>query len=139
MEIILKTEKDTIEFAKKFSKQLKAGDVLLLDGDLGAGKTVFTKGLVLGLSGGKEIAISPTFTIVNEYNTTPKLYHFDFYRIKSEDELVAIGIEEYLFSDAICVVEWPERAPNILSMVKTKTVKILKVDGGRKIILNGEE
>ena len=139
MEIILKTEKDTIEFAKKFSKQLKAGDVLLLDGDLGAGKTVFTKGLVLGLSDGKEIAISPTFTIVNEYNTTPKLYHFDFYRIKSEDELVAIGIEEYLFSDAICVVEWPERAPNILSMVKTKTVKILKVDGGRKIILNGEE
>ena len=138
MEVVLKTEDDTIEFAKKFAKKLKNGDILLLDGDLGAGKTVFTKGLVLGLSQGKEMAISPTFTIVNEYNTTPRLYHFDFYRIKSEDELVAIGIEEYLYSDAICVIEWPERAPNILSELETKTIKIIKVPQGRKIIFEEE-
>ena len=133
MEFISKSEKDTINFAKEYAKTLKNGDILLLNGDLGAGKTVFTKGLVEALSGGKEIAISPTFTLVNEYETNPKLYHFDFYRIKSEDELFAIGIEEYLYGDNICVIEWPERAPNIIAGLKTKQINIIKTDGGRKI------
>ena len=133
MEFISKSEKDTLNFAKKYAKSLKNGEILLLYGDLGAGKTVFVKGLVSALSDGMEVAISPTFTIVNEYNTKPKLFHFDFYRIKSEDELIAIGIEEYLFGDSICVIEWPERAPNIINSLNTKKIKISKTKEGRKI------
>ena len=133
MEYISKTEKDTINFAKTYAKSLKNGDILLLDGDLGAGKTVFVKGLVQALSTKNIVAVSPTFTIVNEYDTNPKIYHFDFYRIKSEDELVAIGIEEYLYGDGICVIEWPERAPNIVAGLETKLIKIIKTKEGRKI------
>ena len=134
MEYISKSAKDTINFAKKYAKSLKVGDVLLLQGDLGAGKTVFTKGLAESLSKEHQNAISPTFTILNEYNTDPKIYHFDFYRIKSEDELIAIGIEEYLYGDGISVVEWPERAPNILMGVNTKKIEIIKDGENRRII-----
>lgn len=134
MEYISKSEKDTLNFAYNYAKTLKSGDIVLLDGDLGAGKTVFTKGIVNYFSARQEVAVSPTFTIVNEYNTSPKVYHFDFYRIKSEDELIAIGIEEYLYGGGICIIEWPERAPNILSGVNTKTIKILK-NGEERVIL----
>ncbi len=133
MEYLSKSQNDTIKIAKLYAKTLKSGDIVLLKGDLGAGKTVFTKGIVEHFSKGKEDAVSPTFTIVNQYNTDPTLYHFDFYRINSEDELIAIGIEEYLYSDAICIIEWPERAPNILRSVITKTVDITK-QGGNRII-----
>lgn len=124
---------ETIEIAKKFAKTLNPGDVVLLDGDLGAGKTVFSKGIVSELSDGREIAISPTFVIVNEYKTNPIVYHFDLYRVSDESELYAIGIEEYLYSDAICLVEWPSRAMGIFSQ-KTINVKILKIDDEKRII-----
>lgn len=106
-------ENETFAFAKKFARTLKRGDIVLLDGDLGAGKTVFTKGIVEELSGGKITAVSPTFVLVNVYNTTPEINHFDLYRVESVDELFAIGIEEYLYSDSVSVVEWPNRAMEI--------------------------
>jgi len=134
MEYISNSQEDTIKIAKNFAKTLSKGDVVVLKGDLGAGKTVFTKGIASYFHGDKNHTISPTFTILNEYNTNPKIYHFDFYRIKNEDELIAIGIEEYLFGDGICVIEWPERAPETLSMVKTKNVEIIKNGESRKII-----
>ncbi len=134
MEYISNSQEDTIKIAKNFAKTLSKGDVVVLKGDLGAGKTVFTKGIASYFNGDKNHTISPTFTILNEYNTNPKIYHFDFYRIKNEDELIAIGIEEYLFGDGICVIEWPERAPETLSMVKTKNVEIIKNGESRKII-----
>ena len=133
MEYISKSQEDTIEFAKSYAKTLKKGDILLLEGDLGAGKTVFTKGLVLALSKNKQDAISPTFTLVNEYDTQPKIYHFDFYRIKNEDELIAIGIEEYLYGDGICVIEWPERAPLLIGSLSARKIKITKIGDVRKI------
>lgn len=134
MEYISNNFTNTIQLAKKFAKTLKVGDVVILNGDLGAGKTVFSKGIVEYFSNGSEVAVSPTFTIVNEYNTNPKIYHFDFYRIKSQDELIAIGIEEYLYGDGICLIEWPERAPNILQGINYKSVTILKEGQKRKII-----
>lgn len=121
-----KNYKETINIAKQYAKTLSAGDVVLLCGDLGAGKTVFTKGIVEQLGGNAENVVSPTFTIVNEYNTTPQVYHFDFYRIKSQEELFAIGIEEYLYGGGICVIEWPERAPDILADISCKKVTITK-------------
>lgn len=109
-EFVSKNEKDTLNFAAKFAKTLIAGDIVLLDGDLGAGKTVFAKGIVSALSNDKITAVSPTFVIVNVYNCTPPVYHFDLYRINSASELDAIGAEEYFYSDGICLVEWPIRA-----------------------------
>jgi len=109
-EFISRCEKDTLEFADKFAKSLKSGDIVLLDGDLGAGKTVFSKGVVSALSEGREVAVSPTFVIVNTYNCNPPVYHFDLYRINDISELDAIGAEEYFYSDGISLVEWPERA-----------------------------
>ena len=123
----------TLSIAKDFAKTLNAGDIVLLNGDLGAGKTVFTKGIVDYFSNGQQVAVSPTVTIVNQYNCNPPIYHFDFYRIKSEDELFAIGIEEYLYGGGICIIEWPERAPQLLSQLNCKTVTITKNDNKRTI------
>lgn len=100
----------TMEIAKEFAKSLKEGDIVLIDGDLGAGKTVFSKGIVSYFSNGEIIAVSPTFVIVNVYNTSPPIYHFDLYRITDESELYAIGAEEYFYGNGISLVEWPERA-----------------------------
>ena len=109
-EFLSNSESETLDFASKFAKTLVEGDIVLLDGDLGAGKTVFTKGVVSALSNGKLIAVSPTFVIVNVYDTVPVINHFDLYRINDVSELDAIGAEEYFYGDGISFVEWPERA-----------------------------
>ena len=85
-----------------------SGDVILLYGDLGVGKTVFAKGFAEGL-GITEPVTSPTFTIVHEYEGSKKMYHFDLYRIGYPDELYDIGYVEYFYSDGVSLVEWPER------------------------------
>jgi tRNA threonylcarbamoyladenosine biosynthesis protein TsaE len=107
-EIISHSEEETIEAGKRFSLKLKKGDVVALHGDLGAGKTRFVKGISLGL-GIKELVASPTFVVVNEHHGGRiPLYHFDFYRLKSINEIDEIGFEEYVFGDGICVIEWAE-------------------------------
>ena len=132
-EIISKSNEETKQIAKSFAKTLKVGDIVLLNGTLGAGKTVFVKGVVEYFSGGKEIATSPTFVIVNEYKTNPPIYHFDLYRIKSIDELFAIGVEEYLYSNGICFIEWPERAEELFSENVIR-VKIDKINDDERLI-----
>lgn len=132
-EIITQNETETLEFAKQFAKTLKGGDIVLLSGDLGAGKTVFSKGIVSQLSGGREIAVSPTFVIMNIYNCLPPVYHFDLYRIKDISELDGIGAEEYFYSDGICLVEWSERAAEMFPMSAIKVV-IEKVDENKRRI-----
>ena len=104
----------TFEFAKKIGENLKSGDVLCLDGDLGVGKTVFTQGLAAGL-GITEPVNSPTFTIVKEYTDGRlPLYHFDVYRITDPDEMFNIGAEEYFFGEGVCVVEWADLIAELL-------------------------
>ncbi len=104
---------ETIFFAKQIAKQLKKGDILVLSGELGAGKTKFTEGLLSYFGLENEIS-SPTFTIVNEYDTKPvPLYHFDVYRLNDPDEFYAIGGEEY-FQKGICVIEWGEQIESVL-------------------------
>lgn len=108
MEFISKSIKDTQQIAFKFAEELKPGDVLTLKGDLGAGKTAFTAGVVDGLGLSNSVS-SPTFTIVNEYlKGKIPVYHFDLYRLKDEDDLYDIGIDEYLYGNGICIFEWPE-------------------------------
>lgn len=96
----------TIQFSKKFSKKLKKGDILLLDGKFGAGKTIFVKGIAQGL-GISEDVISPSFVYLNVYkNKNIKLYHFDVYRIVKPFDLLSIGITPEIFDSGIIVIEW---------------------------------
>ena len=100
----------------------KPGDILTLDGDLGAGKTAFTGGLAKGI-GINGYVTSPTFTIVNEYrNGTMPLFHFDVYRLESMDDLYDIGWEDYLTRNGVCAVEWSENIEDALEE------DIIKVD-----------
>lgn len=106
--------KETENIAKAFSKELKAGDVVCLNGDLGTGKTAFVQGLVKALGYAEPIS-SPTFTIVNCYETENlPIYHFDVYRIEDPDEMYEIGYEEYVYGDGISLVEWSEKIKDIL-------------------------
>ena len=106
MKYYSKNARDTQNIAKNLAKTLSGGEVSLLNGDLGAGKTTFTKGLVKGL-GGKKTVVSPTFTIMHSYDDTRiPVYHFDMYRIADEDELYELGLEEYLYENGVAVIEW---------------------------------
>lgn len=96
---------ETEKIAENFAKTLKSGDIVLLSGDLGAGKTQFTKGVAKGL-GINDTIPSPTFTIMNSYEN--RLFHFDLYRLHSFEELINVGAEEFLYSNGISILEWPE-------------------------------
>lgn len=108
MEILISnSEENTKMIGKSFAATLKKGDVVVLTGDLGSGKTKFTEGVLTYFGLENEIS-SPTFTIVNEYvNKDVNIYHFDVYRLEDEDEFYAIGGEEY-FETGICLIEWGE-------------------------------
>lgn len=104
---ISNSEIETKNFAKKLASKLTKGDVIVLTGELGAGKTKFTEGFLSYFGLENEIS-SPTFTIVNEYkNENVTIYHFDVYRLENSDEFYAIGGEEY-FENGICIIEWGE-------------------------------
>ncbi len=105
MKILSKGIEDTYAIAKKVADKLKGGEVILLSGDLGAGKTTFTKGLALAL-GVSETVTSPTFTYVKEYCGRLNLYHFDMYRVADADEVYELGLEEYFYKGGVVVVEW---------------------------------
>ena len=115
----------TFEFAKKIGEKLKSGDVLCLDGDLGVGKTVFTKGVAAGL-GIKDDVSSPTFTLIQEYyGGRLPLYHFDVYRIGDPEEMDEIGYEDYFYGDGVCLVEWAGLIKELMP-VNTKWITIEK-------------
>jgi len=134
-EYFSKSTKETLNIAREFARTLKAGDIVLLDGDLGAGKTVFSKGIVSEISNDEIIAVSPTFVILNIYETNPPIYHFDLYRIGDESELDAIGAEEYFYGNGISLVEWPSRAAYMFqnNVIEVYIEKIN--DEERKIII----
>lgn len=99
---------ETYELGRKFGYDARAGCVITLDGDLGAGKTAFTRGLARGMGLPSRVT-SPTFTIVNEYNDkdgVPRLFHFDTYRLSSCDDFYDAGLDEYFDRDGVCAIEW---------------------------------
>jgi len=109
---IVSSEKETIIIAEEFANQLTDREVVLLNGELGTGKTFFIKAVCNCM--GINTVSSPTFALVNEYRNEKKIIHFDFYRIKREEELYNIGFEEYLSEDAIIFIEWANMFPKIL-------------------------
>ncbi|MDX8392359.1 MAG: tRNA (adenosine(37)-N6)-threonylcarbamoyltransferase complex ATPase subunit type 1 TsaE [Mariprofundaceae bacterium] len=116
----LNNEAETIEFAAEFSKSLKPGDVVALTGDLGAGKSVFARAVMRALGVADEALPSPTYTIIQEYDgrkydgKSCRVAHMDWYRLQGEGELDAIGVRDYFQVPWICLIEWPERAPELL-------------------------
>lgn len=121
---ITKSREETIKFAEEYGKTLRGGDVLLLDGEMGAGKTVFTKGIALALGINAEIT-SPTYAYLNDYDG--KLYHYDCYRLSSGEDAEALGLTEYFYGNGVCVVEWSENIADVLPD-NCKRVKIEKID-----------
>ncbi|MGN0771090.1 MAG: tRNA (adenosine(37)-N6)-threonylcarbamoyltransferase complex ATPase subunit type 1 TsaE [Christensenellales bacterium] len=105
MKKISRSVQDTYEIAAQVAHSLKGGEVILLNGNLGAGKTTFTKGLALAL-GITDVVTSPTFTFMKSYEGRLTLYHFDMYRAQSEDELYELGLADYLDMGGVCVIEW---------------------------------
>jgi len=123
--IISSSEEETFRIAKEYARQIKPGDVICLEGDLGAGKTHFTKGFVTAFGLEKDIVSSPTFALINEYQgDTVEIFHFDCYRLEKIQEALEIGAEEYFYGDGICIIEWPERIRAILPS-NSKTVTII--------------
>ena len=112
LELISNNIDETIQIAYKLGKFLKQTDLIILTGELGSGKTYFTKGIIQFFTSVDDVC-SPTFTIVNEYSTSPILYHFDVYRLNNNDEFLNIGGEEYL-QNGICIIEWGEKILDVL-------------------------
>ena len=136
MEFMTTSPAQTEQVAEKLGKVLKPGTVLAYEGDLGAGKTAFTRGLARGL-GATDMVTSPTYTIVNEYlSGKMPLFHFDMYRLSSSDDLWDIGWEDYLERGGVCAVEWSENVKDALE--NPIIVRIEKLgDEERKITILG--
>ena len=137
MVIITSNESETVSEGERLGRRLAPGAVVALYGELGAGKTAFTCGLAKGL--GIEMSISsPTFTIVNEYPGDVPLFHFDMYRLETENELFDIGWDDYLERDGVCAVEWSEKAAGAFPP-GTITVRMENLGGDkRRLEISGE-
>lgn len=100
---------ETRNLGRVIGSNISPGDILLLTGGLGAGKTTLTQGILWGL-GSDEYARSPTFVLVNEYHARIPVYHMDLYRLDTFEEIDGLGLEDYLFGDGLCVIEWADKA-----------------------------
>ena len=138
MEFITTSPEQTEKVGQALGKVLQPGTIVAYEGDLGAGKTAFTRGLARGL-GAEETVTSPTYTIVNEYlSGRLPLFHFDMYRLGSSDELWDIGWEDYLERDGVCAVEWSE---NVVDAMENAIRVVIEKTGedSRKITIEGVE
>lgn len=135
-------ETDTISFAKKIAKYLSIGDIVFLTGDLGSGKTTFTKGVAEHFKFDATEVHSPTFVLMNEYKAKVPLYHFDLYRLSGIDDLESIGFEDFFYGeDGISLVEWAQKLEELapdeylevnIKYVDQKTRKITVSAVGKK-------
>jgi len=139
MQFLTNSPAETEAIGSALGKILKPGTVIAYRGDLGAGKTAFTRGLAKGL-GSHEMVTSPTYTIVNEYlGGRMPLFHFDMYRLASSDDLWDIGWEDYLDRNGVCAVEWSENIADALDDPIVITIEKLGEDSRRITIEGGEE
>ena len=133
LEIISRSSEESMVLGEKLAKLLKAGDVITLEGDLGAGKTTFTKGIAKGL-GVKRTVNSPTFTIIKQYKGDLPLYHMDVYRLEEEEDL---GFDDYFQSEGVTVIEWASQIEGQLPENRMDIyIKLGLEEGSRVIQLN---
>lgn len=139
MEFISNSEEQTREFARRIASLLKRGDVILFTGEMGAGKTAFTKGLGDFFEVTEQVT-SPTFALVHEYSGKISVFHFDLYRISSYDDLYAVGFFDYLDRDGIIAAEWSENIPGLEdeldNVIKISITKL--GENSRRIVIYGE-
>ena len=125
MKSIARHESETKAIARGFASTILIGDVILITGDLGSGKTLMCQEIIRYFMSSQQVVTSPTFNIVQIYqNDNFSIYHFDLYRLKSEDELLELGIEDAISTNAICLIEWPEIAFGFFQRQKLKTKQI---------------
>jgi len=135
------SERETENAGFMFGQKAKPGEIYCLSGDLGVGKTVFTRGFAHGLGVTEKYITSPTFTIMNEYSGRIPLYHFDVYRITSLDEMDDADYEDYFFGEGVCLVEWAELIEGLIpdDACRISIEKDLsKGEDYRKITVQGE-
>jgi tRNA threonylcarbamoyladenosine biosynthesis protein TsaE len=145
MKKVTNSPEETVQLGKSIGCALQAGDIILLFGDLGVGKTRFTQGICYGLGLDKNYYIrSPTFTLINEYSGKLPIYHIDLYRIDNQEEIYSLGLEEILFNNGVTVIEWAEKLrsspkqENLLFNIQERieiSIKILS-DSQREFSLN---
>ncbi len=131
-EIITNSAEETFSVAKEYAKTLEKNDVVLLKGEMGAGKTVFAKGVANGLGIAGEVT-SPTYAYMNDYDGI--LYHYDCYRLSCGEQALALGLTDYFDAGGICLIEWSENISSVLpEKVKTVTIEDMG-EGKRRITL----
>jgi len=139
--VVSEEESQTLELGKKLGRLLQQPTLVLLQGDLGAGKTVFARGVARGLGVDPQIPItSPTFTLMNHYQARLDLYHFDLYRLSDPDELIELGFDDYAYGSGVTLIEWPEKLGN--SETPGLWVDLKRIDDERREIdfsFQGEE
>jgi tRNA threonylcarbamoyladenosine biosynthesis protein TsaE len=134
--ICTKSSQETFDFGKDLGKAIDFPLIIFLQGEMGAGKTVFAKGFVAGMGLDDEVT-SPTYTIVNEYGHPPKIYHFDLYRLSDPDELYEMGFDDYLSQGCTLLVEWPDLIMEDVFKDRLEVTIITRIDvpDEREIIL----
>ncbi len=125
------SEKETFSIGQDLAGKIVAGDIFLVEGGLGVGKSVLVRGMAKGL-GVDEAMPSPSFTLVNEYAGRFPVYHFDFYRINDPFELYELGFEDYVYSKGVSFIEWPSRGRELMPSNAVK-INMTIVDGKRRI------
>ena len=132
------THADTVHFGRLLAAMLKPGMVIALIGDLGSGKTWFTKGVALGLGVDPNMVVtSPSFALVNEYEGRHLLYHMDFYRLEELTDVTGAGLDEYMCENGVAVIEWGDRWPEILPEQSIKVNISIIDEQRREVILSG--
>lgn len=128
MDIVIKNEYETEKFGAELGRQVSAGSVIALIGDLGTGKTTLTKAIASGL-GVSDVITSPTFNIVKQYDSGRlPLYHFDVYRIGDVEEMYELGYEEYFYGEGLCIVEWADLIEELIPL----DAVIIRIEYGEK-------
>lgn len=129
---------ETEALGKAVGERLAAGDTVALIGELGSGKTCFTKGVAAGMGIDRAIPIvSPTFTLINEYPGNPPLYHFDLYRIDTTAQVIELGCEEYFGGAGVAIIEWGEKAAEALPEEYVRVEFFFEDEGIRRIAFKG--
>lgn len=130
MKIVTKSEEETLRAGEAYAKGLRAGDVVLLEGDMGAGKTAFAKGVAKGL-GIEETVLSPTYAYMHDYDG--RLFHYDCYRIESVEQAERLGLSDYFDMGGICLIEWSQNIAELLPP-DCKRVTITKINENEREI-----